>query len=261
MAPKATQLYTLALVSTVPIATAFVSFNPRGIHENFFSAAFATIDSSATSSKGGPSFDYAVTLPESEYSQVLVSELEVAKDLREHWDEHFRDPRQPNADRFSWDPWYVKVGDGKFGTDAPLETDVEPVDGEIEAGQEQIQYSLKRTQTSNFFPEDTYLRLVDDLVDLASSVGLTAVTPPWISLYTNGDMQNFHTDAPHGPLAFVLSLCREGEFVGGETMMLQPKIMEYWRGFDSSRGLECGNVMRYEIVFREHDSEDSLGCI
>ena len=41
-------------------------------------------------------------------------------------------------------------------------------------------------------------------------------------------------------------------------MMLQPKIMEYWRGFDSSRGLECGNIMRYEIVFRVHDSKNLL---
>ena len=58
-------------------------------------------------------------------------------------------------------------------------------------------------------------------------------------------MQNLHTDAPHGPCAFVLSLCNEGDFQGGETMLLKPQILELWRGFDGSKGLETGGIMRY----------------
>jgi hypothetical protein len=147
----------------------------------------------------------------------------------------------------------VEVGDGKFGGEASLlESNEKPVPGERSATGRQIQYSLKRTMTSSFLEGanaptggQLYDRLVDDLVELGSSVGLTAITPPWISLYTDGDMQNYHTDAPHGPLAFVLSLCREGEFSGGETMMLQPKILEYWRGFDGNSGIECGSIVRY----------------
>jgi hypothetical protein len=64
-------------------------------------------------------------------------------------------------------------------------------------------------------------------------------------MYTNGDMQNFHTDAPHGPMAFVLSLCKENQFRGGETILLRPNIMEMWKGFDGSVGLEVGKILRY----------------
>lgn len=199
-------------------------------------------------------FDYCRSLPNSEYSQVLISHLPIAQELREYWDTQFQDPRQPDAKRFAWDPWYVQVGDGKFGSETSAgEASADPVPGEVEATQRQTQYSLKRTTLSSFLAGDGeemagqfYDRLVDSLVELGSSVGLTAITPPWISLYTDGDMQNYHTDAPHGPLAFVLSLSREGEFSGGETMMLQPRMLEYWKSFDGSQGIECGSIVRYE---------------
>lgn len=195
------------------------------------------------------SFDYQKSLPESEYAQVLISELPIALELREYWDRQFQDPRQPDAKRFAWDPWYVEVGDGKFGDEvSSSDSNQEPVQGEVSATNRQIQYSLKRTTTSSFLDDekggDLYDRLVDELVGLGSSVGLSSITPPWISLYTDGDMQNYHTDAPHGPLAFVLSLCREGDFSGGETMILQPQMLEYWRGFDGSNGIECGSIVR-----------------
>jgi hypothetical protein len=199
------------------------------------------------------SFDYKSSLPESEYSQVLISELPIAHELREYWDRHFQDPRQPDPKRFAWDPWYVEVGDGKFGSETSSpESNQEPVEGEVSATNRQIQYSLKRTTTSSFLDDgaggDLYDRLVDELVGLGTSIGLTAITPPWISLYTDGDMQNYHADAPHGPLAFVLSLCREGDFSGGETIMLQPRMLEYWRGFDGSKGIECGSIVRYALI-------------
>jgi hypothetical protein len=217
------------------------------------------------------SFDYSESLPDSEYCQVLVSQLPIAHEIRKVWDERFHDPRQPDSKRFAWDPWFVKVGDGKKvdkegivlqGEDNDNDNDNDsysqkPVEGEIAATNVQIQYSLKRATTSTFLQKaeesdddntgnDLYGRLVDDLIDLGTSVGLTAISPPWMSLYTEGDTQNFHTDAPHGPLAFVLSLSREGDFFGGETMLLQPKMLDYWRGFDGSKGLECGSIVRYD---------------
>jgi hypothetical protein len=87
--------------------------------------------------------------------------------------------------------------------------------------------------------------LTDELVSLGQSVGLTAITPPWISIYTNGDMQNLHADAPQGPLAYVFSLSNEGDFEGGETIMLRRQILEHWKGFDGSKGLETPSIMRY----------------
>jgi hypothetical protein len=119
------------------------------------------------------------------------------------------------------------------------------VPGEEEATLAQTQYSLKRIQCNNFFTEQDFSTLVEELTLLGRSIGLTAITPPWMSMYTNGDMQNFHTDAPHGPMAFVLSLCKEHQFQGGETMLLRPNIMDMWRGFDGSVGLEAGQILRY----------------
>eukprot|EP00536_Pseudo-nitzschia_multiseries_P011534 jgi/Psemu1/259912/estExt_Genewise1Plus.C_3980011 len=144
----------------------------------------------------------------------------IANKLRDAYDDHFGDPRQPNGDRFAWDPWF-------------------------EALAEQIQYSLKRIQTSLFFPEEHYNQLVDNLVSLANSIGLTSISPPWTSMYTDGDKQNFHTDASHGPMAFVLSLSKSGDFRGGETMIMKPEILDLWRNFETGKAMECGNIIRY----------------
>ena len=191
-------------------------------------------------------------LHESEYTQVLstMSLSPIATRLRDAYDDHFEDPRQPNGDRFAWDPWFVAAGDGKRSPkDGEEEEDVagygNTIDGEKEALAKQIQYSLKRIQTSLFFSEDEYNLLVDELVSLANSIGLTAISPPWTSMYTDGDTQNFHTDSTHGPMAFVLSLSREGDFRGGETMVMKPEILDLWRNFEGSNALECGNIIRY----------------
>ena len=197
-------------------------------------------------------------LHESEYTQVLstMSLSPIATSLRDAYDDHFEDPRQPNGDRFAWDPWFVAAGDGKR-TENSDNNEVEEIDnsanvieGEDEAASKQIQYSLKRIQTSLFFSEDQYNTLVDDLVSLANSIGLTAITPPWTSMYTNGDTQNFHTDSTHGPMAFVLSLSKEGDFEGGETMMVRPQILDFWRNFEGGNALECGGILRYVLWVR-----------
>ena len=203
-------------------------------------------------------------LHESEYTQVLstTSLSPIATKLRGAYDDHFRDPRQPNGDRFAWDPWFVSAGDGTTrqqenssnnNDDDDDDSDDEEiseqqtntVDGEEKALADQIQYSLKRIQTSLFFSEDDYNVLVDDLVSVANSIGLTAISPPWTSMYTDGDMQNFHTDATHGPMAFVLSLSKDGDFRGGETMIMKQEILDLWRNFETAKGMECGNIIRY----------------
>lgn len=227
----------------------------RKRHEARRSERFRSVQHADDIKEKDPAFDYSQPLPESEYTQILVSHVPIAREIRGLWDARFQDPRQPDSKRFSWDPWFVKVGDLKIGLEEidNISRREGLVEGELAATNNQVQYSLKRTTTSTFLQgddvdhknTDLYERLVDDLVDLGTSVGLTAITPPWISLYTESDTQNFHTDAPHGPLAFVLSLCREGDFSGGETMMLQPKMLDYWKGFDGNKGLECGSIVRY----------------
>jgi hypothetical protein len=221
-----------------------------------------TVEYNIDTETNTPIFNVKTSLPESTYTQVMASlDLQpIATKLRERYDDHFKDPRQPDSkgERFCWDPWFVKVGDGlqnqhsyknedenKDEDDENLVDTQLILDGEEEAVNKQTQYSLKRIQSNNFFNEDDFGDLVQDLTQLGRSIGLTAITPPWISLYTQGDMQNLHTDAPHGPCAFVLSLCNEGDFEGGETILLKPQILELWRGFDGSKGLETGGIMRY----------------
>jgi hypothetical protein len=201
-----------------------------------------------------PNFHHKVSLPESFYTQILSTDSisSVATKLRLSYDNHFQDPRQPNSKRFVWDPWFVQVGDGvnanasnsSSGNDNLEEEDTITIDGEVEAANKQIQYSLKRIQSNAFFTDDEFGDLVDQLTELGRSIGLTAITPPWMSLYTNDDRQNLHTDAPQGQMAFVLSLCKEGDFDGGETIMLRSEILDYWKGFDGSRGLESGGISR-----------------
>lgn len=196
---------------------------------------------------------------DSTYTQVMSSlDLKpVATKLRQRYDDHFEDPRQPDINRFCWDPWCVNVGDGlkrqpndgkeddEITEDASRELADDLLEGEEATTNQQIQYSLKRIQASTFFSEDEFEELVDKLTQLGRSIGLVGITPPWMSLYTNGDMQNFHTDSRNGPCAFVLSLSHEGHFQGGETMLLKPQVLEFWRGFDGSKGLEAGGIMRY----------------
>lgn len=196
-------------------------------------------------------FPLKIPLPDSQYTQVLASNSlrDVTQILRNVYDSHFHDPRQPNSNRFVFDPWYVSVGDGIQGSDTDQERDGERDDGVIEGEKEatdaQTQYSLKRIQANNFFSEDDFDELVVGLTSLGRSIGLTSITPPWMSIYLDGDVQNFHTDAPQGSAAFVLSLSNTNDFSGGETMILRSKILEMWRGFDGSRGLETGKIMRF----------------
>ena len=221
-------------------------------------------ETSSSSSSSSPTFPKNTPLYTSTYTQILsTNSLQpIASKLRQLYDDHFDDPRQPNSQRFVWDPWFVSVGDARRTTttaDDTTTTEEEndmrdpPIQGERTTTSSQIQYSLKRIQTSQFFSSAStyYNDLINDLVDLGRSIGLKGVTPPWTSMYTNGDGQNFHTDTMHGPMAFVLSLCLEdGGFEGGETMLLQSHVLDFWRmdGGGAKMALECGDIIRYTVV-------------
>jgi hypothetical protein len=137
--------------------------------------------------------------------------------LRAHFDERFAEPLKTTADRFAWDFWHVTDEDST------------------------IQYSLHRTPADAFFPSDLYDQLEDALVEYGERVlGCRGISPVWLSYYTDGCRQEFHCDNPHGPWAFVLSLTNwdARTFTGGETMLLNPTVLDFWRNFDSSQGLE-----------------------
>lgn len=136
----------------------------------------------------------------------------LARQLRAHFDARFADPRRATRDRFVWDPWHV-------------------------AGQ----YTALRTPAWEFFPK----RQLDAFVQRLAwwgrrTLGCHDVSPPWLSCYVGGCEQRLHGDLPHGHWAFVFSLTRwdERTFRGGETLVLRDEVLDFWRGFASTRAVE-----------------------
>ena len=140
-----------------------------------------------------------------------------ALDLRSTFDERFAEPRQAHADRFCWDYWHVPG-----------------------------QYTLHRTQAASYFSEEQFSALTSALTEFGQQeLGCREISPPWLSFYVDGCEQVLHADVPQGPFAYVLSLTpwEERTWRGGETTLLRPDVLDYWRGFDSSRGLEVGDLL------------------
>jgi len=61
----------------------------------------------------------------------------------------------------------------------------------------------------------------------------------------DGCEQRLHTDSWHGPWAYVFSLTdwESRGFSGGETMILSPNTLDYWRTFTPGEGLEEGEFI------------------
>ena len=200
------------------------------------------------------------------------------KALREVFDERFASPRESHPDRFSWDPWHVT----RRAEDAPtarvaaapeavsVETDsieeAVAAAGRAERGAAAdddrtsgegsgLQYSMLRTPAAAYFPEELFEEFCEELAAFGQTrLGCDAFTPPWLACYTDGHEMAWHSDASHGPFAFVVNLTpdgcharaeseKPGWFEGGETVLLRPEILDYWRGFDGSRGLEADSII------------------
>ncbi|KAG2499292.1 hypothetical protein HYH03_002870 [Edaphochlamys debaryana] len=143
---------------------------------------------------------------------------QLAGALRGVFDGRFADPRATHPERFVWDYWHVPD-----------------------------QYTLIRTQAAVYFPDELYAQLEDALLSYGETqLGCRAISPIWMSYYVDGCGQELHCDNPHGPFAFVLSLTMDWdkrEFVGGETMILKPEVLNYWRSFDPRKGLELQHLV------------------
>ena len=198
--------------------------------------------------------------------------------LRKVFDERFASPRESHPDRFSWDPWHVT----RRAEDAPtarvaaapeavsVETDsieeAVAAAGRAERGAAAdadsiqgegsgLQYSMLRTPAAAYFPEELFEEFCEELAAFGQThLGCDAFTPPWLACYTDGHEMAWHSDASHGPFAFVVNLTpdgcharaeseKPGWFEGGETVLLRPEILDYWRGFDGSKGLEADSII------------------
>mmetsp|Transcript_33912 Transcript_33912/g.85372 ORF Transcript_33912/g.85372 Transcript_33912/m.85372 type:complete len:390 (-) Transcript_33912:69-1238(-) len=141
-----------------------------------------------------------------------------AEDLRGVFDAHHAEPRRVHEYRFVWDYWHVPG-----------------------------QYTLLRTPAADYFPKEQYDDLEAALLTYARrELGCAGVTPVWLSCYVDGCRQELHADVPHGPWAFVLSLTRweARRFTGGETFVMRPEVLDYWRGFDADAVVERGSLVQ-----------------
>ena len=140
-----------------------------------------------------------------------------AREMRAHFEDRFRDPREARSDRFVWDYWHVPG-----------------------------QYTALRTPAYHFFPKKMYDAFHNHLVWWGRrNLGCHDVSPPWMSCYIDGCRQELHGDLPHGPWAFVFSLTpwKTRKFRGGETILLREDILDYWQGFKSTRHLEEKEIL------------------
>jgi hypothetical protein len=101
-----------------------------------------------------------------------------ARALRADYDARFGDPLKATTARFVWDYWNLPG-----------------------------QYTLLRSPPGSIFAPAHLAAFLDELALWAQTwLGLSAVSEPWLSCYVEGCEQRFHTDAAHGPWAFVYSL-------------------------------------------------------
>jgi hypothetical protein len=131
----------------------------------------------------------------------------LAQGLRGEYERKMGNPREVRPDRFVWDLWCVPG-----------------------------QYTQLRTPAHDFFESGKLFAEVESaLLDWGrTELGVSALSPLWLSLYVAGCGQELHADVPHGPWAFVLSLSpKERRFSGGETFILQPHVLDLWRGFQA----------------------------
>jgi len=140
---------------------------------------------------------------------------QAAKPARQFFEKIYRDPRRTPRERFVWDFWNLKDSEG------------------------QSQYRHLRTPARGFLPKKIYDSICLELVKFGqSNFGCWSISDPWLSLYLDGCEQELHTDNPHGPWAYVLSLTT-ADLQGGSTRILRPEILNYWQSqFSRSRGFE-----------------------
>jgi hypothetical protein len=141
-----------------------------------------------------------------------------AAGLRSTFVSRFAEPRSTASDRFVWDRWHV---------------------GE--------QYNLMRTPAQPFFGDEAYAQLCDSLTSFGqATLGCDTITPPWLSYYVDGCSQGLHTDAWHGPFAYVLSLTDwdDRAFTGGETMIMAPEVLDFWRGYEAGSAIEQASMFQ-----------------
>jgi hypothetical protein len=108
------------------------------------------------------------------------------------------------------------------------------------------QYTQLRTPAADFFSPADYAELEQCLLEHGQrALGVSGLSPLWLSLYVAGCKQELHADVPHGPWALVLSLTPSPRaFAGGETQILLPSTLDYWRNFSYDSVVERSQLVQ-----------------
>lgn len=139
-----------------------------------------------------------------------------ATQMRQEFEGKMGQPKRTHNGRFVWDFWHVPQ-----------------------------QYTLLRTPADQFFSQKVWSKFLSDLgLWSARTLGCQAITPPWLSCYIEGCEQKLHSDLPHGPWAFVFSLSPKGKFKGGETVLLRPQVLDYWKNFLNAEDRELHSFVK-----------------
>jgi hypothetical protein len=140
-----------------------------------------------------------------------------ATEMRRIFDERMGRDRSRGQESFVWDYWHVPG-----------------------------QYTYLRTFGNRYFPEPLTGAFLSRLRRWGRDVlGCGSITPPWLSYYVEGCVQELHADVPHGPWAYVFSLTRWDRrgFSGGETELLSPETLEFWHHFSPDAVLEARQLV------------------
>lgn len=142
-----------------------------------------------------------------------------AADMRAEYEARVRPAREFSPTRLVWDYWYVEG-----------------------------QYAYLRSPAQHFFSPQLYRNFIASLRQWGEqNVGCGQCTDLWISYYIEGCCQNLHTDVGQGTWGVVFSLTPPGPpaFSGGETALLRPSTLDYWRHFDSSHAAEREELVEH----------------
>jgi hypothetical protein len=97
-------------------------------------------------------------------------------------------------------------------------------------------YTYLRTEPSRLLPAELLGRFMGRVQAWAAEqLGMSAVSPPYLSLYVHGCGQGLHNDAGNGRWGFVYSLTRweRRNFTGGETLLFRDR--NYWETLAMAR--------------------------
>jgi hypothetical protein len=150
--------------------------------------------------------------------RVVPDFFDGAPEMRAVFEARFAEPRRVRPDRFVWDFWHVAE-----------------------------QYTYIRTSAQDFFPRSLFTRLVVRLERWGRDhLGCPRIRTSWLSYYVDGCRQELHADVPHGPWAYIFSLTDWDHrgFSGGETLLLEPWCLEYWRHHGPAESPELSSLVR-----------------